>query len=74
MLDAVLPLDVPRDEALRREGALSPLGRIAQPAEIAEVVAFLFSDRASYVSGASIVVDGASSARCFAFPPLDLPV
>jgi NAD(P)-dependent dehydrogenase (short-subunit alcohol dehydrogenase family) len=72
MLDAVLPPHLPRDEALRRESELSPLGRVAQPGEIADVVAFLLSDRASYVSGASIVVDGASTARCFAYPPLDL--
>jgi NAD(P)-dependent dehydrogenase (short-subunit alcohol dehydrogenase family) len=72
MLDAVLPPDLPHDEALRQEGALSPLGRVAQPEEIAEVVAFLISDRASYVSGASIVVDGASTARCYAYPPIEL--
>jgi NAD(P)-dependent dehydrogenase (short-subunit alcohol dehydrogenase family) len=73
MLAALLPAGMPRDEALRREGALSPLGRVAQPMEIAEVVAFLLSGRASYVSGAEVVVDGASTARCFAYPPLELP-
>lgn len=72
MLDEVLPPGVPRDEAVRREGELSPTGRIAQPEEVAEVVAFLLSERASYVSGAEIVVDGASTARCFAYPPLAL--
>jgi NAD(P)-dependent dehydrogenase (short-subunit alcohol dehydrogenase family) len=35
-----------------------PLGRIAQPDEIATVVRFLLSDEASYVTGAEIVVDG----------------
>jgi NAD(P)-dependent dehydrogenase (short-subunit alcohol dehydrogenase family) len=74
MLDAVLPAGLPHDEAIRREGELSPLGRVAQPIEIAEVVAFLLSERASYVSGASIVVDGASTARCFAYPPMTGPV
>jgi NAD(P)-dependent dehydrogenase (short-subunit alcohol dehydrogenase family) len=34
------------------------LKRIAEPAEIAEVVAFLLSDRASYVTGTHIVADG----------------
>jgi NAD(P)-dependent dehydrogenase (short-subunit alcohol dehydrogenase family) len=72
MLDVTMEKDVPRDEALRREGELAPAGRVAQPEEVAEVVAFLLSDRASYVSGAEIVVDGASSARCYAYPPLEL--
>ena len=72
MLDETIAADIPREEALRREGELAPLGRIAQPEEVAEVVAFLLSDRASYVSGAEIVVDGATTARAFAYPPLEL--
>jgi 3alpha(or 20beta)-hydroxysteroid dehydrogenase len=37
-----------------------PIGRMAEPSEVAEVVAFLISDAASYVSGAEIAVDGAA--------------
>ncbi|HET7559348.1 MAG TPA: SDR family oxidoreductase [Limnochordia bacterium] len=37
---------------------MHPLGRIAQPTEIAEVIAFLASPRASFVVGAAWVVDG----------------
>lgn len=39
------------------------LGRGGEPSEVAEVAAFLASDRASYVSGAVIPVDGAWSAK-----------
>lgn len=40
-----------------------PLGRGAQPAEIASVVAFLLSDDASYVTGTTIPVDGGLTAK-----------
>jgi NAD(P)-dependent dehydrogenase (short-subunit alcohol dehydrogenase family) len=36
----------------------TPLGRLAQPEEVARVVAFLASDDASYVTGSSVLVDG----------------
>jgi NAD(P)-dependent dehydrogenase (short-subunit alcohol dehydrogenase family) len=47
----------------------APLGRMADTDEIAKVVVFLSSDLASYVSGQTIVVDGAATAQ-FAMGPL----
>lgn len=40
-----------------------PMGRMGAPAEIAQAVAWLCSDESSYVSGASLLVDGAQIAR-----------
>lgn len=41
--------------------ATSPLGRIAQPIEIAHAVAFLLSDRATFITGEHLTVDGGST-------------
>ena len=47
-----------REEVLARVGAGRPLGRLALPEEIAAVVVFLCSDRASYVTGSAWSADG----------------
>jgi 3-oxoacyl-[acyl-carrier protein] reductase len=47
-----------RDEVLRSVGAGRPLARLAEPEEIASVIVFLCSDRASYVTGAAWSADG----------------
>jgi NAD(P)-dependent dehydrogenase (short-subunit alcohol dehydrogenase family) len=47
-----------RDEVLAKVGSGRPLGRLATPKEIASVVVFLCSDRASYVTGAAWSADG----------------
>jgi 3-oxoacyl-[acyl-carrier protein] reductase len=47
-----------REDALAAVGAGRPLGRLAEPEEIASVIVFLCSDRASYVTGAAWSADG----------------
>ena len=47
-----------REEVLARVGAGRPLGRLAEPEEIAAVIVFLLSDLASYVTGAAWSADG----------------
>jgi NAD(P)-dependent dehydrogenase (short-subunit alcohol dehydrogenase family) len=46
------------DEVLEAVGKGRPLGRLAEPQEIAAVIVFLCSDRASYVTGAAWSADG----------------
>ena len=45
------------DVAKRRDTAV-PIGRVARPEDIADVVTFLASDRARYITGADIIADG----------------
>jgi 3-oxoacyl-[acyl-carrier protein] reductase len=47
-----------REEVLAKVGAGRPLGRLAEPEEIAAVIAFLCSPRSSYVTGAAWSADG----------------
>jgi 3-oxoacyl-[acyl-carrier protein] reductase len=47
-----------REEVLADVGKGRPLGRLAEPEEIAAVIVFLCSDRANYVTGAAWSVDG----------------
>ena len=58
-------LDRQPDPAVARGevNAMHPLGRIAEPREVAEVVCFLASRRASFVTGAEWLVDGGLLAR-----------
>jgi glucose 1-dehydrogenase len=46
------------DEITAARNALVPLGRVAQPDDIADVIAFLLSPQARYVNGHDLIVDG----------------
>lgn len=50
------------EEAIKEMADAVPMGRLGQPEEVADVVAFLLSDQASYIHGAVISIDGGSSA------------
>jgi 3-oxoacyl-[acyl-carrier protein] reductase len=49
---------ISREEALQRQADKAPLGRFAEPGEIADVIVFLCSERASNVTGAAWSADG----------------
>ncbi|HEX4885423.1 MAG TPA: SDR family oxidoreductase [Casimicrobiaceae bacterium] len=49
------------DELRRRAEARIPLGRLGTPEEVAQVALFLASDRASYVTGALVPLDGGAA-------------
>ena len=49
-------------DALQQLAAQAPAGRPAEPEEIAEAIVFLGSDRASFVQGAILPVDGGRTA------------
>ena len=51
------------EEALDEMGAVHPIGRIGRPEEIADAVAWLFSDRSSYYTGQSLTLDGGLTAQ-----------
>ncbi len=49
---------LPKGEFLRQRAALIPLGRLAEPEDVAAVVVFLASPAGSYITGQAVTVDG----------------
>lgn len=53
--------DVPLDQHYEQMGQRVPLGRVGEAREAGDVICFLASERASYVTGASVNVDGGTA-------------
>lgn len=51
------------EETWESLGAMQPLGRIAEPGDVAAAIAFLASDEAAYITGVALPVDGGISAQ-----------
>jgi NAD(P)-dependent dehydrogenase (short-subunit alcohol dehydrogenase family) len=57
------------EEAKARILSRTPLRRLGEPAEVADAVAFLLSDAASYITGEILYVDGGRRALNYTVPP-----
>lgn len=64
-VNAVLPgpIDTPMLEPDIQNRLIASTGRLGTPMEVADAVAFLVSDRASFITGAELAVDGGQSLR-----------
>ena len=70
-VNAVMPGWIATDAQLEEEavgGENTPLGRSGTPVEVAELIAFLASDAASYITGQGVVVDGGNTIQEFKGP------
>jgi NAD(P)-dependent dehydrogenase (short-subunit alcohol dehydrogenase family) len=63
MMEAFLKNDPQPEETVKKIGASIPLGRVGLPEDVAKAVYFLTSPDASYITGATLVVDGGLLSR-----------
>lgn len=52
------------EKFLEHSKTTHPLGRVGQPSEVADLVAFLASDRAGFITGTTMCIDGGRSQTC----------
>ena len=52
------------DKFLEHSKSTHPLGRVGQPAEIADLICFLASDKAGWITGATMSIDGGRAQTC----------
>jgi NAD(P)-dependent dehydrogenase (short-subunit alcohol dehydrogenase family) len=55
--------DMNQDEMIAAWGRAHPIGRVGKPQEVAELVAFLASDKARFITGADMKIDGGTMAK-----------
>ncbi len=55
------------EEDAKRTVESVPLGRLGKPEEVAELAAFLFSEKANYINGACLTIDGGQSLNQYPF-------
>jgi len=61
-MSPIMSIDWEDPQVLQQISATLPIARVAEPSEIASVVLFLASDASSYITGATILVDGGALA------------
>jgi NAD(P)-dependent dehydrogenase (short-subunit alcohol dehydrogenase family) len=67
MIDAYLGGDAEKEASMN---ALQPIGRMGRPEEVANLVVWLCSDAASFITGAAIAIDGGIVAQSGNYPPV----
>ncbi|KAM0754986.1 short-chain dehydrogenase/reductase SDR [Meredithblackwellia eburnea MCA 4105] len=55
---AEVTLNMSPEDASKKLGQTAPIGRVSSPSEVGEVIAFLLSDQASFVTGSTYNIDG----------------
>jgi len=63
--ERIAELSKARPEMIKQRMAETPIGRIGTPEELAAAVVFLASERASYITGAVLEVDGGFTRSIF---------